>query len=171
MTGEAAAKGKTVLKEIRQQRLVHRERHHAVANVSRRQHTVFAAQTAGAPAVIAYRNYSGQIGNRKRRASRGATTRCLFGRISNVLLESAQDDRETGSTAQRDYAKSATGLRAILLAFFHLNRELTARAVTLRIEKFREAGVFLQKREILIVAGMIAIFGPELDRELQVFHR
>ncbi|MCU1241673.1 MAG: hypothetical protein JWO71_2399 [Candidatus Acidoferrum typicum] len=38
------------------------------------------------------------------------------------------------------------------------------------IEQFREARVFLKKGEILVVAGVIAIFRPELDGNFQIFH-
>jgi len=45
------------------------------------------------------------------------------------------------------------------------------RTVSLRVEQFREARIFLQKREIFIVARVIAIFRPQLYRNFQILHR
>lgn len=48
--------------------------------------------------------------------------------------------------------------------------ELPACAIAFRIEQFREAGIFLQKSEVFIVARVIAILGPQFDGELEVLH-
>ena len=44
-------------------------------------------------------------------------------------------------------------------------------AVFLWIEKFGEAGVFLEKGKILVVAGMEAVLGAQLDGDLEIGHR
>ena len=43
-------------------------------------------------------------------------------------------------------------------------------AVFLRIEKFGEARIFLEEGEILVVAGVIAIFRAQLNGDLQIGH-
>ena len=42
------------------------------------------------------------------------------------------------------------------------------RTVSLRVEQLGEARIFLQESEIFIVARMVAIFGPQLDRDFQI---
>ena len=48
MAFQSAAAGEPVLEQPRQQRFVLRQRHHAVADIARRQHVELAAQAAGA---------------------------------------------------------------------------------------------------------------------------
>src|SRR5580704_314110 len=50
-------------------------------------------------------------------------------------------------------------------------RNSARRTVSLRVEQFREARIFLQKREILIVARVITIFRLQLYRHFQILHR
>src|SRR5437660_428264 len=45
-----------------------------------------------------------------------------------------------------------------------------SRTVPIRVEQFRESGVFLKEGEVLIIAGVIPILGTKLDGQLQVFH-
>jgi hypothetical protein len=47
---------------------------------------------------------------------------------------------------------------------------LTRRTVSLRVEQFGKAWVFLQEREIFVVARVIAIFRAQLDGNLQILH-
>ena len=64
VAGEAAAAtGKAILKEFAEQVLVFRESHHAVADVARRQHGIFAAQAAGAAAVVGDGDDGDEIGD------------------------------------------------------------------------------------------------------------
>ena len=69
-------------------------------------------------------------------------------------------------------ANSQSKFRANLLANFRSHtRNSARRTVSLRVEQFSEARVFLQKREIFIVARVIAIFRAELDGNFQILHR
>ena len=70
-------------------------------------------------------------------------------------------------------ANSQSKFRANLLANFRSHTRNSARrtAVSLWVEQFGEARVFLQKREIFIVARVIAIFRAELDGNFQILHR
>jgi hypothetical protein len=43
-------------------------------------------------------------------------------------------------------------------------------AFLFRIEHFGEARIFLKEGEVLIVASVVAIFGTEIDRDLEIFH-
>src|SRR5271155_5205351 len=50
-------------------------------------------------------------------------------------------------------------------------RNSARRTVSLRVQQFREARVFLQKSKIFVIARVIAIFRPQLYRHLQILHR
>ena len=81
---QAASAVETILKQPAQQRLVLRKRHHAIADIARRQNAVLAAQPAGAAAVVRDRHHRDQIGEwdiEKRRFCAGATC-CLRPRSS-----------------------------------------------------------------------------------------
>src|SRR6201996_2126850 len=43
-------------------------------------------------------------------------------------------------------------------------------AVALRIEQFGEARIFLQESEVFVVARVVAILGPQLNRDAQILH-
>src|ERR1700761_670447 len=42
--------------------------------------------------------------------------------------------------------------------------------VALRIEELGEARIFLQEGEVFVIARVVAIFGPELNRDAQILH-
>src|SRR5579862_3959686 len=48
---------------------------------------------------------------------------------------------------------------------------LGAGSFALRVEQFSKAGIFLQKREIFVVAGVVAVFRTQLNCDFQIFHR
>src|ERR1700681_2114239 len=39
------------------------------------------------------------------------------------------------------------------------------------VEQFGKAGIFLQEREIFVVARVVAVFRTQLNRDFQIFHR
>jgi hypothetical protein len=44
------------------------------------------------------------------------------------------------------------------------------RAFFFRVEHFGEARIFLKEGEVFVVAGVVAVFGTEIDRDLEIFH-
>ena len=75
---QTASGMEAILEQTRQQGLILRQRHHAVADVARRQHLELAAQATGAAAVIAHRDngcdvdvWGSGVGLGSRRAGRG----------------------------------------------------------------------------------------------------
>src|SRR5215470_9807814 len=61
--------------------------------------------------------------------------------------------------------------RGCAISFTEERRMLSGRAVSLRIEQFRKARIFLQEREVLVVPRVVAVFRTQLNRELQIVHR
>src|ERR1039457_3571601 len=107
---------KTVLKQAPQQRLILRERHHAVANISGRQNTVLAPQASRASAIIGDRDNGGEVADRM-------TVR-LLAASRDVVLQSMKQHRETraaadGGDAHAMGARSA--LRTFLRTIFHFS--------------------------------------------------
>src|SRR5260370_238475 len=81
---ETAAGMKTILEQATEKRFVFREGHHAVADVAGRKDAVFAAQAAGAAAVIGDSDDGGEIGD----GSFGAGV--FVGAADNEFLEAAK---------------------------------------------------------------------------------
>src|SRR5580704_10173224 len=50
-------------------------------------------------------------------------------------------------------------------------RDSGAGGFALGVEQFGKAGIFLQKRKIFVVAGVVAVFRTQLNRDFQIFHR
>ena len=63
---EAGTARKTILEEVAEQGLVGGERDQAVADITRRQNVVVAAQAAGAATIVGDGDDGGEIGQRKR---------------------------------------------------------------------------------------------------------
>jgi len=104
---KSASRVKPVLKQPAQQRFVARERDHAVAYIAWRQNPVFAAQPAGAAAVIRDGHDRGEIGDRPFRSGRRIVA------WNHVMFQSAQQRRKSRPAAQGDDAQAA-----MLLVFF-----------------------------------------------------
>src|ERR1035441_2219053 len=105
---------KTVLKQAPQQRLILRERHHAVANISGRQDTVLTPQASRASAIIGDRDNSGEVADRM-------TVR-LLAASRDVVLQSIKQHRETPAAADGGdaHARDARrGLRTFLRTMLH----------------------------------------------------
>ena len=79
---EAVPRGKAVLKEISEQVFIAGKSHHAIADVAGRQNAIFAAQTAGAAAVVRDGHYGGEVGYRLGRPA--------FPAFRDMLLQAAQ---------------------------------------------------------------------------------
>src|SRR5579863_2346840 len=159
MPAQAAVPGEAVLEQLRQQALIIRERHHAVANVPRGENAIFPAQTPRTPTVVSDRDD-------RRKVRDGPGSRSWPAR-RNVFLQAAQ---ECGQSRPASESHDACRLEPFLYLTSHKGeRGLGAGAISLRIQQFGEAGVFLQEREILVVSGVIAILRPQLDGELQLF--
>ena len=60
---QRVAAAKAMGEELRQQVLFLAQRHHAVAQVARRQHVEVLAQPAGRAAVVGHRDHRGQVGD------------------------------------------------------------------------------------------------------------
>jgi len=107
MSDQAAAGVEAVLKKAREQRFVLGEGDHAVANVARRQDAVFAAEAAGASAVIGDRDDGGEIGDGAL-AIRGAV-----GAARDVFLEATEERGQARAAAESDDAREAADLRTV----------------------------------------------------------
>jgi hypothetical protein len=111
MAAQAAASLKAILKEASEEGFVLGQGDHAIANIAGRKDAVFAAQPAGAAAVIGYGDDGGEIGD-------GA----LFGGMlvtaaDDVLLEPAKEGGKAGAAAESDDAEAA-GRRLRFLGTF-----------------------------------------------------
>ena len=95
---------------------------------------------------------------------------------NDEALESAEKGGEAGAAAESDDVETAGDFA---IAFFHgisegpgLRAKTSAGgAVFFRVEQFGEARIFLQEREIFIVARVIAVRGAEFDCDLQIRKR
>lgn len=160
MSGEAAAGGKTILKEFAEKVLVVREGDHAVANVTGRKDAIVAAETAGTSAVVSDSDDSHEIADRPAGA--------LFLRRRDIFLQAAEYGGESGAAAKRNNA-DGPGMR--VRTNFHVEKEkLGARTIALRVEEFREARVLLQESEVFIVASVVPIFRAQLDCDFEILH-
>jgi len=52
-----------------------------------------------------------------------------------------------------------------------MTRSLAAGCFAFGIEQFGEAGIFLEKCKIFIIARVVAVFRAQLDRCFQILHR
>src|ERR1039457_4528393 len=104
---------KTVLKQAPQQRLILRERHHAVANISGRQNTVLAPQASRASAIIGDRDNGGEVADRM-------TVRFLAA-SRDVILQSMKQHRETRAATDGGDAHARSGLRTFLRTILHFS--------------------------------------------------
>jgi hypothetical protein len=91
-----------VLEELPDERLVLGQRDQAAAQVARRRHREVAAQAAARPAVIGDGNDGGKISNQRGLGG----DRQQSGRVGNALLQTTQQGREAGSSAEGDDAHS-----------------------------------------------------------------
>ncbi len=155
VAGEAASNGKAILKKFAEKVFVLRERNHAIADIARGKHAIVTAKTARTSAIVRNCDNSGEIGN-------GKADAFFFG-SGDIFLEAAQNRGKAGAAAECD---NADGPGTWVQTSFHRERrKLTARTVSLRVEQLGEARIFLQECEIFIVARMVTIFGPKLDRD------
>jgi len=222
---EATPGVEAILKKAAKESFIFRKSDHTVADVAGRKDAVFAAQAAGAAAVIGDGDDGGEIGD-------GALgSRVLIGAADDVFLESAKKGREAGAAAEGDYAETAVQRFRFERGLFQERSSLSVRfgypadkiihrihrerrihregeqlvafrnvltrnprrfavwtwneadrlkpvhtksigeAVFLWIEEFGEAWVFLEKGKILVVAGMEAVLGAQLDGDLEIGHR
>src|ERR1700760_2848419 len=178
VAGEPFAGVKAILKEPSQQRFVFGKRHHAIANIAGRKNSIFAAQTARAAAVIGHGDDGGKVGDGTLRSRAGVAS------ANYVFLQPAEQRRKTSAAAERDDTESAREF-ARLRCFLHertwrrranverakqAGKRSADSAILFRIEQFGEAWVFLKEGEVLIVTGVEAIFGLELDGHFEVGH-
>jgi hypothetical protein len=112
VSGEPAAQREAILEEFSEQVLVGRERDHAVADVARGQDAVFAAQAAGAAAVVRHCHDGGEIGDGPVRA-----VRAVAPPLGNVVFKPAEHGRESRATAERDHSHRQCG--TMFRMFFH----------------------------------------------------
>ena len=111
---ETAPRMEAVLKEAAEKGFIFRKSDHAVADVAGRKDAVFAAQAAGAAAIIGDGDDSGEVGD-------GTLGRGMFIRTADhVLLEAAKERGKTGAAAESDDAKTTTEAFRIGLRLFHV---------------------------------------------------
>src|SRR3984957_18480714 len=101
MPHQPRARLKTILKQPPQQRFILGQRHHTVANISRRKNAIFPPQPPRRPAIIRYRNDRHQVRNRTLRR------RVIVAAPHAMLLEPPQQRRQARTPAKRDHAKPA----------------------------------------------------------------
>jgi len=97
---EAASGLEAILKELAEERFVFRKGDHAVANVARRKDAIFAAEAAGAAAVIGDGDDGGKIADG---APGGGP---LVGATDDMFLEAAEEGGEASAAAEGDDAKA-----------------------------------------------------------------
>ena len=114
VANEAVARMEAILKEAAQQSFVLRKGDHAIADVTRREDAIFAAEAAGAAAVIRDRDDGGEIGD----GALGADM--IFDAPGDVLFEAAKERGKAGAAAKSDNAEAARKRIGIRSAFFHL---------------------------------------------------
>ena len=110
---ESAAGVKAILKEAAEQGFVFGERDHAVANVAGRKNAIFAAQAAGAAAVIGDGDDGGEIGDR----ALGAGVFVVA--AHDEFFQAAQQRGKSGAAAESDDAESARNISGFG-CFFHV---------------------------------------------------
>lgn len=94
VAGEATSGVKAILEKLREQSFILGQSDHTIANIAGREHAIFAAQAAGAAAVIGDGNDGGEIAD-------GAFRRgLLIAAADDVLLETAEEGGETGAPAE-----------------------------------------------------------------------
>jgi hypothetical protein len=98
---QAASSLEAILEEAAQQGFILRKRDHAVADVAGREDAVLAAKAAGASAVIGDGDDGGQVGDRP------LSTGMLIVATDDVLLEAAEECRETRASSESDDAETA----------------------------------------------------------------
>ena len=106
----------TILEQTAEQRFVFGKRDHAIADVAGRKNAIFAAQTAGAAAVIGDGDDGGEVDDGTARGRIRIVAR------NDVLLEPAKKGGETGAAAESDDAKSARSRRNFAAVHFHAIR-------------------------------------------------
>ena len=157
---QTASGVETILKKPAQQGLILGQCDHAVANVAGRKDAVVAAQTPGTAAVIGNGYDCREIAN-------GMVGVLLLSR-SDVIFQSAQQRGKSRAAAD---GHNAHGPRALTrMNDVTTGRPSASRAVPIRVKEFGKSGIFLQEREVFIVAGVIAIFRTKLDGQFQIFH-
>ena len=107
MANEATARMKTVLEEPSEQRFIFRQGDHAVADVSGRQHAIFAAKPAGAAAIVGDGDNRGEVGDGT--FAGGAAVRAAH----NVLFQTTKQCGKARAATECDDAQTA-GLQVFL---------------------------------------------------------
>jgi len=111
---KSAAGVKAILKQASEQSFVFRESDHAVANVARRQHSVFAAKPAGAAAIVGDSDNRGEVRD-------GAFTGSVAVRAADdMLFQTAEQRGKACSAAERDHTQSAGLQRVLTSRLFHV---------------------------------------------------
>lgn len=111
---QAAPGVKAVLEKAAEQRFVFRKRDHAVADVTRRQHAVFAAKTAGTAAIVGDGDNRGQV-------SDGAIAGSVAIRAKDdMLLQPTKQRGKAGASTERDHTQSAGLQRVLASRLFHV---------------------------------------------------
>src|SRR5713101_4644777 len=100
------------------------------------------------------------IGRRPTSCRRRAT--CSFNPPSSAERPCRRPPKRCGRVARDDWRRLSNPKRSIVLP---------AGTLAFRVEQLGEAGVLLQEREVLVVAGVVAVFRPQVNGRLQVFHR
>src|SRR6266403_2627985 len=98
---ETASRMKTILEETAEKSFVFRKSHHAIADVAGREDAVFAAQAAGAAAVIGDGDDGDEIGD----GAFGAGV--LVDTADDEFLEAAKERGKAGAASKSDYAEAA----------------------------------------------------------------
>ena len=185
---EAAAGVEAILEEAAEKSFVLAESDHAVADVAGRKDAIFAAQAAGAAAVVGDGDDGGEAGD-------GMLGFDFVAAAGDEILEAAQQRGKAGAAAEGDDVESVGERFDLRAGFFNAQyarvprcdfattaiverlhnaptrvRYQLARAFFFRVEHFGEARIFLKEGEVFVVARVIAIFGAQIDRDFEIFH-
>jgi hypothetical protein len=101
VAGETAAGVETILEKLGEEGFIFGEGDHAVANISGREHAIFATKTAGAAAVIGDGDDRGEIGDGPLGGG------LLIAAAHDVLLEAAEKSGEAGTPAESNNADAS----------------------------------------------------------------
>src|SRR5712692_7949981 len=113
VAGEAATRVETILEEAAEKGFVFRKSHHAVADIAGREDAVFAAQAAGASAVIGDCDDGCEIGD-------GAFDAGMFAGVADdEFLEAAEERGKAGAASKSNDAEAAGKSLRFGRAFFH----------------------------------------------------
>lgn len=100
MAHETTSGVEAVLKKPREEGFVFGQGDHAVANVTGRQHTIFAAQTPGAAAVVGDGDDRGEVGDGTLRSGQ------LIATAHDVFFQATEQRGKAGAAAEGNDAES-----------------------------------------------------------------